>query len=71
MCKIVGVTTDETNVQQSTEEDYTKGCFKENYLVPHVCPVATGDWCKDYTKCKSLEENQIGNFKLHNNSRCL
>lgn len=41
--------------EQTKEEDYVEGCFKENYLVPHVCPVATGKWCKSYTKCKSME----------------
>ena len=41
------------NVQQA-EEDYVEGCHTENYLVPHVCPVATGGWCKDYTRCKNM-----------------
>ena len=50
------VTADENNVQQSKEEDWVEGCFKENYLVPHVCPVATGKWCKNYTKCKNMSK---------------
>lgn len=37
------------------EEDYIEGCHKENYMVPHVCPVVTGGWCKDYVKCRNLE----------------
>ena len=37
------------------EEDYVAGCHKENYMKPHVCPVATGGWCKDYVKCRNLE----------------
>lgn len=41
------------------EDDYVAGCFKENYMVPHVCPVATGHWCRDYTKCKSMEKITI------------
>jgi len=49
------VTAEETNMQQSKEEDYVEGCFKENYMVPHVCPVATGKWCRDYVKCRSLD----------------
>ncbi len=52
------VTADEINVQQSKEEDWVEGCHKENYMVPHICPVATGGWCKDYTKCKQLEEKR-------------
>ena len=48
------VTAEETNVQQSKEEDWVEGCFKENYMVPHICPVATGGWCKSYTRCKSM-----------------
>ena len=47
----------EENMQQNTEpeEDYVEGCHKENYMKPHVCPVATGNWCRDYVKCRSLE----------------
>lgn len=55
------VTADKTNMQQAKEEDYVEGCFKENYLVQQVCPVATGVWCKDYTKCKSLDGNKQNN----------
>ena len=52
--------TKEENTQQEQnpqpEEDYIVGCHKENYLVPHVCPVATGGWCRDYVKCRNLED---------------
>ncbi len=44
--------------EQTKEEDWVEGCYKENYMVPHICPVATGGWCKDYTKCKQLEERK-------------
>lgn len=40
--------------QETEKEDYAAGCYKENYMVPNVCPVATGNWCRDYVKCKSL-----------------
>ena len=43
------------DTEENTTEDYVEGCYKENYMVPHVCPVATGGWCKDYMKCKSME----------------
>lgn len=36
------------------EEDYVEGCHKENYMKPHVCPIATGGWCKDYVRCKNM-----------------
>ena len=26
------------------EEDYVEGCHRENYMKPHVCPVATGNY---------------------------
>ena len=42
--------------EQTKEEDYAEGCYKENYMVPHVCPIATGGWCRDYVKCKCMEE---------------
>lgn len=45
------------NQEKEQIEDYVVGCFKENYMVPHVCPVATGGWCKDYTKCRSMEKS--------------
>ena len=47
----------EENMQQNTEpeEDYVEGCHKENYMKPNICPVATGNWCRDYVKCRSLE----------------
>lgn len=41
--------------EKSKEEDYTEGCFKANYMLPHVCPIATGGWCRDYVKCKNME----------------
>lgn len=41
--------------EQIKEEDYVEGCHKENYMKLHVCPVATGGWCKDYVKCRNLE----------------
>ena len=52
--------TRDNNKQQDKqpEEDYVEGCRKENYMVPHVCPVATGGWCKDYVKCRNLEETK-------------
>ena len=53
--------TKEENIEQKKtnirpEEDYIEGCHKENYMKLHVCPVATGGWCRDYVKCRSLEE---------------
>ena len=27
-----------------------------NYKRKHVCPIETGKWCRDYTKCKCMEE---------------
>ena len=45
--------------EQQTEENYVEGCHEENYMVPHVCPVATGGWCKDYVKCRSID-NDLG-----------
>ena len=48
------------NMQQEQktqpEEDYAEGCHKENYMKPNICPIATGGWCKDYIKCRSMEE---------------
>lgn len=41
--------------EQAKEEDYVEGCFKENYMKPRICPVATGGWCRDYVKCKGKE----------------
>lgn len=41
--------------EKHPEEDYVEGCFRENYMKPHICPIATGGWCKDYIKCKALE----------------
>lgn len=46
------------NREMQPKEDYVEGCFKENFKKPHICPVATGGWCKDFTKCRTLE--QIG-----------
>lgn len=52
------------------EEDYTVGCFKENYMVPHICPVATGRWCKGYTKCKSMENLAPEDEQVCINTEC-
>lgn len=41
--------------QETEKEDYAAGCHKENYMKPHVCPVATGGWCRDFVKCRNLE----------------
>ena len=32
------------------------GCFLSNYGERHVCPIATGKWCRDYEKCKCIRE---------------
>lgn len=45
------------NRKKTKEEDYSIGCFKENYMVPHVCPLATGKYCKDAIKCKNMKRN--------------
>ena len=45
--------------EQQTEENYVEGCHEENYMVPHVCPVATGGWCKDYVKCRSIDNDLV------------
>ena len=45
-------------IQEQTktkQEDYVVGCHNENYMVSHICPVATGGWCRDYVKCRSME----------------
>ena len=60
MADVGSMTLDEIiKMQQSEakdpEDDYAAGCFKENYMVPNVCPVATGGWCRDYTRCKNME----------------
>ena len=39
------------------------GCFLSNYMVPHVCPIATGGWCRDYVKCKCVEEGLMRKIK--------
>lgn len=44
--------------EKQTEEDYAAGCFKSNYMIPHVCPIPTGGWCKEYIKCKNMEESK-------------
>lgn len=41
------------------EEDYIVGCYRENYMKPHVCPVTTGGWCKDYVRCRNLHYNDL------------
>lgn len=55
--------TKEENMQQDQntqpEEDYVEGCHKENYMVPHVCPIGTGKWCRDYVKCKNLKGEKV------------
>lgn len=43
--------------EQTKEEDYVVGCHNDNYIVPHICPVATGNWCRDYVKRRNLEVN--------------
>ena len=48
-------TIEELREETGFDEDVI-GCFLSNYKVPHVCPIATGKWCRDYTKCKSIEE---------------
>ena len=53
----MGENTEEIKVP---EEDHVEGCYRENYMKPHICPVATGKWCRDFVKCKNLEEkNEI------------
>lgn len=32
------------------------GCYLSNYKVPHICPIATNGWCRDYTKCQVIEQ---------------
>lgn len=49
------------NQEKEQTEDDVVGCFEANYLKPRICPVATGGWCKDYTKCKSLDGNKQNN----------
>lgn len=39
------------------------GCFLSNYRERHVCPIATGGWCRDYVKCKCMEEGIIRKVK--------
>lgn len=45
----------EQEYESKKEEDYVVGCHNENYMKPHICPVATGNWCRDYVKCRSLK----------------
>lgn len=35
------------------------GCYLSNYKVPHVCPIALGGYCKEYVRCRLLEENGV------------
>ena len=45
------------------------GCFLSNYREKHVCPIATGGWCRDYVKCKCMEEGimrKIREQQAHN-----
>lgn len=51
--------------EETKEEDYAEGCFVENYMVPHVCPIATGGWCRDYIKCKGKEGKGINPLLDH------
>ena len=46
------------------KEDYVEGCFKEFFMVPHICPLATFKWCKNAPRCKSM--NQKRNNKTSN-----
>lgn len=46
-------------VETQPEEDYVEGCHKENYMKLHICPIPTGGWCKDYVKCRNLEEKWV------------
>lgn len=39
------------------------GCFLSNYKTKHVCPIATGKWCRDYTKCRCMEEGIMRKIK--------
>ena len=39
------------------------GCFLSNYEIKHVCPIATGGWCRDYVKCKCMEEGMMRKIK--------
>ena len=39
------------------------GCFLSNYREKHVCPIATGGWCRDYVKCKCMEEGIMRKIK--------
>lgn len=40
------------------------GCFLSNYKLKHVCPIATGNWCRDYEKCKCMEEGMMRKIKV-------
>lgn len=42
--------------QETGFDEITVGCFLSNYGTRHVCPIATGGWCRDYVKCKCMEE---------------
>ena len=45
------------------------GCFFSNYMVSHICPIATGGWCRDYVKCKCMQESierKIKEQQAHN-----
>lgn len=44
-------------------DEITIGCFMSNYMVPHICPIATGGWCRDYVKCKCMEEGIMRKVK--------
>ena len=36
------------------------GCYLSNYKVRHVCPIALGGWCKEFVRCRLLDEIERG-----------
>lgn len=42
--------------QETGFDEIVIGCFLSNYEERHVCPIATGGWCRDYVKCKCMQE---------------
>ena len=53
----------EVKEKENDNEDYIVGCHRENYLVPNICPVATGNWCRDYVKCRGLDKDLGGLYE--------
>ena len=51
---------EEREVVKEPEENYVEGCHEANYMEPHVCPMATGGWCRDFVKCRNLEVESDG-----------